>query len=112
MHVGHEQEIDAALGLALARHTGCARVLGVENCTPAVDDARINASLNGLDSVASFSCGAAEAKIGEMLSGLPAEAVEGGVVAVVDPPRTGLAPAVSRAIIAGIWVAFFQESQQ
>eukprot|EP01045_Picozoa_sp_COSAG04_P020370 COSAG04_NODE_2077_length_4851_cov_6.312921_4_plen_165_part_00 len=64
------------IGLALARHTGCRRVLGVENCAPAVDDARINASLNDLDGVASFSCGAAEAKIGEMLSGLPAEAVE------------------------------------
>ena len=86
------------IGLALARHTGCRRVLGVENCAPAVDDARINASLNDLDGVANFSCGAAEAKIGEMLSGLPAEAVEGGVVAVVDPPRTGLAPALCAAL--------------
>ena len=40
------------IGLALARHTGCRRVLGVENCAPAVADARINASLNDLDSVA------------------------------------------------------------
>jgi hypothetical protein len=42
------------LGLVLARHCGCPRVLGVESCAPAVEDARRNAQANGLDDVATF----------------------------------------------------------
>ena len=56
------------LGLVLARQCGCSQVLGVETCAPAVKDARLNASVNGLEDISTYACGPAETKIDELLA--------------------------------------------
>lgn len=89
------------LGLILARYCGCKQVRGIESCEPAVEDARVNAQLNQLGNIAQFECGNAESKINEILrqaSDSSSGCGGGGVVAIVDPPRTGLKPTVCAAL--------------
>ncbi len=62
----------------------CAQVVGIELCEPAVADARINATLNGITN-AHFIASPAEAVLYGCTS-----SIEGKAVAVVDPPRAGL----------------------
>lgn len=74
------------ISLMLARH--CRKVLGVEIVPQAIENARANASRNGVTNV-DFRCAAAEALLPQL--------VEQGLrpqVMVVDPPRKGLDPAV------------------
>ena len=70
----------------------CRRVIGVEQVSEAVEDARSNALLNGVTN-ASFLCGAAEALLPNLLAGS-----EGLDALVLDPPRKGCEPAVLAAI--------------
>ena len=71
-----------ALSLPLARRV--ARVVGIEEVPEAVENARRNATLNGLDR-ATFQCGRVEV----LLPTLPRpDAV------ILDPPRKGCAPSV------------------
>lgn len=92
---GNETVVDAYCGIGtialyLARDAG--RVLGVESVAQAVEDARINAKLNGIEHAA-FETGAAEVVIprwGE-------EGVKPDVI-VVDPPRKGCAPELLEAV--------------
>lgn len=88
------------LGLVLARQSGFSQVLGVESCAPAVEDARLNARMNGLADIATFVCGPAELKIDELLQDLKQHKPGSGaeVIAIVDPPRTGLKPSVCAAL--------------
>lgn len=89
---GGETVIDAYCGIGtislfLAQHAE--RVYGVEIVPEAIEDARRNAQLNGLEHKAEFAVGAAEVVI-------PAWA-EAGIradVIVVDPPRKGCDPAL------------------
>lgn len=89
---GGETVIDAYCGIGtislfLAQHAE--RVYGVEIVPEAIEDARRNAQLNGLEHKAEFAVGAAETVI-------PAWA-EAGIradVIVVDPPRKGCDPAL------------------
>ncbi|MEW5920749.1 MAG: 23S rRNA (uracil(1939)-C(5))-methyltransferase RlmD [Bacillota bacterium] len=60
-----------------------ARVIGVESYTPAVEDARKNARLNGITNV-EFHAGLAE----EVMTALSAQCLRADV-AVMDPPRKG-----------------------
>jgi 23S rRNA (uracil1939-C5)-methyltransferase len=80
------------IGLALAR--GAERVVGVELQPDAVQNARANAALNGVENV-EYHCG----DVGEVLPGVtgadPWDAV------VVDPPRAGLGPK-ARALVASL----------
>lgn len=68
------------------------RVYGVEVVPEAIENARENAKLNGIDN-AEFLCGKAEEVVPEMAEKMEAEADDGpqGVadVIVVDPPRKG-----------------------
>ena len=79
------------ISLTLAERAG--QVIGVEVVPQAVEDARENARRNGLAHKARFECGDA-AQLAARLAG------EGGRpdVAVVDPPRKGLAPEVADAV--------------
>ncbi len=68
------------------------RVIGVENVSQAVEDAKRNAQKNGIGNV-EFLCGNAESVLPEL--------VKGGVTfnaAIVDPPRKGCDEAALRAI--------------
>jgi hypothetical protein len=98
------------LGLIIAQQHG-GQLLGVESCGPAVEDARRNALANGFmgQGRATFVCGAAEEEIDELLRhrGGGGGADDGGggggdVIAVVDPPRTGLKPSVCAALRAQV----------
>ncbi|XP_077016516.1 tRNA (uracil-5-)-methyltransferase homolog A isoform X2 [Tamandua tetradactyla] len=71
------------IGLALARKVK--RVIGVELCQEAVEDARANAHMNELSNV-EFHCGRAEDLVPALVSRLAAQQL----VAVLDPPRAGL----------------------
>lgn len=64
----------------------CGQVLGIEMVESAVQDARKNAELNGLSNKCEFFAGKAE----DVLDLVIAKAKFENIVAVVDPPRSGL----------------------
>jgi 23S rRNA (uracil1939-C5)-methyltransferase len=80
-----------ALGLALSRSV--ARVEGLELSAAAVEDARENATRNGIENCRFTAVDLSE--VGEALSTLPRPDV-----AVCDPPRAGLDPAITAALLA------------
>nr|XP_031526159.1 tRNA (uracil-5-)-methyltransferase homolog A isoform X1 [Vicugna pacos] len=87
------------IGLALARKVK--RVVGIELCQEAVEDARVNALDNELSNV-EFHCGRAEDLVPTLVSRLASQQL----VAVLDPPRAGLPsvgfhPTASRALPSG-----------
>lgn len=85
------------IGLAMARSAKA--VIGLELNEQAIEDAKFNAALNGIDNV-TYKAGRAEALIGEVLQELEKnkdEEVE-EVVAVLDPPRNGLASSMIKAL--------------
>lgn len=93
---GKETVIDAycgigTIGLYIAKDA--AQVLGVESVPQAVEDARHNAELNGIDH-ARFEAGPAE----EVLPRWAREGLRADVV-IVDPPRKGCAPELLDAIV-------------
>ncbi len=90
-----ETVVDAYCGvgtISLFVAEDCARVIGIEQVAPAVEDAKANAAANGVAN-AEFICGAVEDILPRLLSR------EGGVDAVVlDPPRKGCEEAALDAI--------------
>ncbi|PTM56486.1 23S rRNA (uracil(1939)-C(5))-methyltransferase RlmD [Desmospora activa] len=86
---GDETVVDAYCGIgtiALYLARDVAQVYGVESVAEAVEDARINAELNGIKH-ATFETGAAE----EVMPRWVKEGINPDVI-VVDPPRKGCAP--------------------
>ncbi|XP_061674603.1 tRNA (uracil-5-)-methyltransferase homolog A [Syngnathoides biaculeatus] len=79
------------IGISLAKRVK--KVIGIELCQEAVEDAKVNAKLNGLSNV-EFHCGKAEDLFPNILSAL----VSPKVTAIVDPPRAGLHSKVILAI--------------
>ncbi|XP_071116030.1 tRNA (uracil-5-)-methyltransferase homolog A-like [Haliotis cracherodii] len=79
------------IGLTLAKRVE--KVIGVEMCQQAVEDAKENAKLNGVTNVRYY-CGKAEDVISHMTSSLWSK----DVVAIVDPPRAGLHKKVIKAL--------------
>ncbi len=81
------------IGLTMAREA--AFVVGVEQQAEAVEEARRNASANGIENAAFYARDAEGAFDPEILErhGRPS-------VVVVDPPRVGLAPALCQALLA------------
>ncbi|KAF7687173.1 hypothetical protein HF521_014401 [Silurus meridionalis] len=79
------------IGISLAKRVR--KVIGIELCQEAVDDAKVNAQANGLTNV-EFHCGKAEDIFPTVLSAL----VSPNVTAIVDPPRAGLHSKVILAI--------------
>lgn len=93
---GTEDVLDAYCGIgtiSLFLAKQAKSVLGVEIVAPAVEDARRNAILNGIEN-ATFRIGAAENVISELYA-------EGKVpdVVVVDPPRKGLDPQLVETLV-------------
>jgi len=90
-----EVVVDAYCGvgtISLFIAEDCARVIGIEQVAPAVEDAKANAAANGVKN-AEFLCGSVEDILPRLLSR------EGGVDAVVlDPPRKGCEEAALDAI--------------
>jgi len=94
---GKEQVIDAYCGIGsislfLARQAG--HVYGVEIVPEAIEDAKRNAELNGLDNT-TFEAGPAEVVIPRWKQ----EGMNADVI-VVDPPRKGCDPALLETILA------------
>ncbi|XP_055976319.1 tRNA (uracil-5-)-methyltransferase homolog A isoform X2 [Sorex fumeus] len=79
------------IGLALARKVK--RVVGIELCPEAVEDARVNAQENELNNV-EFHCGRAEDLLPTLVNRLASQQL----IAVLDPPRAGLHSKVILAI--------------
>eukprot|EP00741_Cyanophora_paradoxa_P012785 tig00020629_g12349.t1 len=79
------------IGLVMSR--SAERVIGVDIVEETVEDARSNAALNGIHNC-SFMAGRAEKVLPGVVAGLP----PGPVVAIVDPPRSGLHNDVIRAL--------------
>ncbi|XP_058491944.1 tRNA (uracil-5-)-methyltransferase homolog A [Solea solea] len=71
------------IGISLAKRVK--KVIGIELCQEAVEDAKVNAKLNGLSNI-EFHCGKAEDVFPNILSAL----VSPHITAIVDPPRAGL----------------------
>uniref|UniRef100_A0A8C4I2B1 tRNA (uracil(54)-C(5))-methyltransferase n=1 Tax=Dicentrarchus labrax TaxID=13489 RepID=A0A8C4I2B1_DICLA len=82
------------IGISLAKVTlRVKKVIGIELCQEAVEDAKVNAKLNGLSNV-EFHCGKAEDVFPNILNAL----VSPNITAIVDPPRAGLHSKVILAI--------------
>lgn len=79
------------IGLSLAKYVK--HVVGLEIIPEAVKDANQNMELNNIKN-ATFICGKAEVTIDKALK----EHKDSDIVAIVDPPRSGLHPTVLRAI--------------
>uniref|UniRef100_A0A8D3C1M1 tRNA (uracil(54)-C(5))-methyltransferase n=1 Tax=Scophthalmus maximus TaxID=52904 RepID=A0A8D3C1M1_SCOMX len=79
------------IGISLAKRVK--KVIGIELCQEAVEDAKVNAKLNGLSNV-EFHRGKAEDVFPNILGAL----VSPNVTAIVDPPRAGLHSKVILAI--------------
>ncbi|XP_029295426.1 tRNA (uracil-5-)-methyltransferase homolog A [Cottoperca gobio] len=79
------------IGISLAKRVK--KVIGIEMCHEAVEDAKVNAKLNGLTNV-EFHCGKAEDVFPNIVNAL----VSSNVTAIVDPPRAGLHSKVVLAI--------------
>ncbi|KAM4746136.1 tRNA (uracil-5-)-methyltransferase homolog A [Anableps anableps] len=79
------------IGISLAKRVK--KVIGIELCQEAVEDAKMNAKLNDLSNV-EFHCGKAEDVFPNILNAL----VSPNVTAIVDPPRAGLHTKVILAI--------------
>ena len=73
------------IGLSMAKDV--CKVTGIEMVSQAVQDAQINATLNGISN-ARFVCGKAEDVLSTTVSDL--DHVGGQIVGIVDPPRAGL----------------------
>lgn len=80
-----------SIGLCLASRVG--QVIGVDIMEDAVIDARLNANKNNVNN-AEFIVGPAEDRIPDMIN----KAIHEDIVAVIDPPRPGLAMKALRAI--------------
>ena len=72
------------------------RVVGIELCKPAVEDARANARRNGVANC-HFIASKAEDATKRVLQGLTEEE-RASLVAIVDPPRAGLHADVVKAL--------------
>uniref|UniRef100_A0A8C2WZZ9 tRNA (uracil(54)-C(5))-methyltransferase n=1 Tax=Cyclopterus lumpus TaxID=8103 RepID=A0A8C2WZZ9_CYCLU len=79
------------IGISLAKRVK--KVIGIELCQEAVEDAKVNAKSNGLSNV-EFHCGKAEDVFPNILNAL----VSPNITAIVDPPRAGLHSKVILAI--------------
>ncbi|XP_035021590.1 tRNA (uracil-5-)-methyltransferase homolog A [Hippoglossus stenolepis] len=79
------------IGISLAKRVK--KVIGIELCQEAVEDAKVNTKVNGLSNV-EFHCGKAEDVLPNILNAL----VSPSVTAIVDPPRAGLHSKVILAI--------------
>ncbi|XP_062307249.1 tRNA (uracil-5-)-methyltransferase homolog A [Osmerus eperlanus] len=79
------------IGISLAKRVR--KVIGIELCQAAVEDAKVNAQINGLTNV-EYHCGKAEDVFPSVLNAL----VSPNVTAIVDPPRAGLHSKVILAI--------------
>ncbi|XP_026066690.1 tRNA (uracil-5-)-methyltransferase homolog A-like [Carassius auratus] len=79
------------IGISLAKRVK--KVIGIELCQEAVEDAKANAKANGLTNV-EFHCGKAEDVFPTVLNAV----MSPNVTAIVDPPRAGLHSKVILAI--------------
>ncbi|OWF44278.1 tRNA (uracil-5-)-methyltransferase homolog A-like [Mizuhopecten yessoensis] len=79
------------IGLSVAKKVS--RVIGIEMCQEAIDDAKQNAKINDIENV-HFVCSKAEDAIKRTMKSLRST----DVVAVVDPPRPGLQSSVFQAL--------------
>uniref|UniRef100_G3PHR9 tRNA (uracil(54)-C(5))-methyltransferase n=1 Tax=Gasterosteus aculeatus aculeatus TaxID=481459 RepID=G3PHR9_GASAC len=79
------------IGISLAKRVK--KVIGIEMCHEAVEDAKVNAKVNGLTNV-EFHCGKAE----DLFPNIVNAVVSANVTAIVDPPRAGLHSKVILAI--------------
>lgn len=80
------------IGMTLAPHVQ--RVIGVELIQDAINDAEINAKLNGIENI-SFECARVEAAIEKIITTIPSDQP---IVVVLDPPRNGVHPSVIQAV--------------
>ncbi|KAJ8380208.1 hypothetical protein SKAU_G00009860 [Synaphobranchus kaupii] len=79
------------IGISLGKRVK--KVIGIELCQEAVEDAKVNARINGLTNV-EFHCGKAEDIFPTVLNAV----VSQNLTAIVDPPRAGLHSKVILAI--------------
>ncbi|XP_045171290.2 tRNA (uracil-5-)-methyltransferase homolog A-like [Mercenaria mercenaria] len=80
------------IGLTVAKQVS--RVVGIEMCIEAVEDAKVNAKLNGITNV-TYHCAKAEDVMKDITRSVTSSS---DVIAIVDPPRGGLHSSVVVAI--------------
>ncbi|KFQ62803.1 tRNA (uracil-5-)-methyltransferase A, partial [Pelecanus crispus] len=79
------------IGISLAKNVK--KVIGIELCQEAVQDAKVNAQLNELSNI-EFHCGKAEDVVPSLINVLAPQ----NLITIVDPPRAGLHSKVILAI--------------
>ncbi|XP_076453261.1 tRNA (uracil-5-)-methyltransferase homolog A-like isoform X2 [Babylonia areolata] len=78
------------IGQSMAKKV--AKVIGVEMCKEAIEDAKVNATLNEVTNV-HYHCAKVEHVISDII-----RSVSGDCVAILDPPRGGLHPSVIKSL--------------
>uniref|UniRef100_A0A665X2V1 tRNA (uracil(54)-C(5))-methyltransferase n=1 Tax=Echeneis naucrates TaxID=173247 RepID=A0A665X2V1_ECHNA len=91
--IGISLAVPQSVGLSHTIPAKVKKVIGIEMCQEAVEDAKVNAKLNGLSNI-DFYCGKAEDVFPNILNAV----VSPNVTAIVDPPRAGLHSKVILAI--------------
>ena len=88
------------IGIVLSGLEGINRVIGVEMCAPAIDDAKYNAELNGiaLGERLEYHCGKVEDALDAILERFKDTIQDTELVAILDPPRPGVHKRVIKAI--------------
>ncbi|KAL0478576.1 hypothetical protein AKO1_008165 [Acrasis kona] len=74
------------------------KVIGIDISESACRDAESNAKLNKIEN-ASFICGKAEKVLKELLKSEEIQNAGKNIIAIVDPPRSGLHPSVLKALL-------------
>jgi len=74
------------IGMIMSKDSTFERVIGIEMVSSAVEDAKLNARLNGIANI-EFHCARVEQVIKDIINALPADCP---IVAVLDPPRSGV----------------------
>lgn len=80
------------IGLMMSPHVS--KVIGVELVPEAIEDAKRNATINGISNV-EFKCAKVEDVIGEVISSIPATIP---ISVILDPPRSGVHKSVMKTI--------------
>lgn len=82
------------IGMIMSSDSTFEKIIGIEMVASAVEDAKLNAQLNGIGNV-EFHCARVEQIIRDIINAIPMDCP---IVAVLDPPRNGVHPDVIKTL--------------
>jgi tRNA (uracil-5-)-methyltransferase len=83
------------IGICCSRNESVDKIIGIELCAPAIDDARFNSTLNNVEEKVTYICDKVESVMSEEVLG---GKINEKTIAILDPPRSGVKSNVISAI--------------